>query len=176
MDLRLEDFGVREDDDWSSLVFASVYPGESPFTKDQLMGWEEWGDHIPLGHIFVIQTNREDAVWKLPGGHKRSGETPLQTARRELQGETGLLLDEAAFHYVGKEHRRYPKPHWSCLCTASLTEFELRWLHNHDEGNEGEMPKFFRRGEFDGLVRDGKFLPPHYQWLLGSSLILNLNA
>lgn len=47
-----------------------------------LLVWETWGE----GH------------WNFPKGHPENGETPLETALRELQEETGLVPDEIVSH------------------------------------------------------------------------------
>ncbi|MFB9433591.1 NUDIX domain-containing protein [Streptoalloteichus tenebrarius] len=53
--------------------------------------------------------------WELPGGGLDPGETPADTARREVAEETGILLDhlgpclwvrETRFHYRGRQHHR----------------------------------------------------------------------
>jgi 8-oxo-dGTP pyrophosphatase MutT (NUDIX family) len=50
------------------------------------------------GRLLLLQ--RWDGVWELPGGHAEPGETPWQTARRELAEETGytgsVALDESS--------------------------------------------------------------------------------
>ncbi len=43
---------------------------------------------IPL----IIEPGHVTPQWKIPGGTKKFGETPAQTAIRELEEETGLIV------------------------------------------------------------------------------------
>lgn len=182
----LKDYGLGNITDWASLIFPIVYPGSEPFTHEQLMGWEELKAGSPIGYVFVIDRKFERrgqvSEWKLPAGHRKSkpdepgGEvdrTPLDTAIRELHGETGIQLPSDAFTYVGK----YLHPrgdHWKCLFAAKMTEVDRDWLNNHHKENEGEEPKFFTPDEFYALVRDNKFMREHYEKLVEYVLILPL--
>lgn len=48
-----------------------------------------------LVKVFLIHqiSRRGDVIWTFPKGHGEEGETPLQTAKREVYEETGLCPD-----------------------------------------------------------------------------------
>ncbi len=50
------------------------------------------------GRVALIRTTnlRGDPVWGLPKGHPKPGEDPLDTARREVEEETGLIVEVLA--------------------------------------------------------------------------------
>lgn len=48
-------------------------------------------------------------MWALPGGFMDMDETLIQTARRELQEETGLILDDLSFLHVFDMPDRDPR-------------------------------------------------------------------
>lgn len=163
--------------EWSSLILPRVRR-EVPRIKDN---GEARIDYVPLGNIFVIEPERPNAVWKLPAGHKKEkwrckeGEmpdkTPLDTAVREFEGETGIRLLPEAFTYVGK-WLHWRKNHWKCLFTADLSEADRDWMNENHPENEGEEPKFFTADEWYAVVRSGKFMPEHFKKLLEFALVL----
>jgi ADP-ribose pyrophosphatase YjhB (NUDIX family) len=134
-------------DEWASLVINQVVDA---------------GGTV-LGFIMVMNPNRPYPKWKLAGGHKEAGETPLQTAMRENQGETGLRLPPEAYKEltVGLDWRRRPTGHWSILFLAQVPITDVPLINEHDIGNEGEIVKYFTNEELDSEIRDHGVLSDH---------------
>ncbi len=171
--------GVGPDDNWSAMIFTRVLPGSEPLTRDQLLGWTglSTGQHIPLGHVFIIERHKRDPVWKMPAGHKQENEKPLGTAMRELAGETGIRLPPEAFSYCRKWRREsnYNGQYrwwWDLLFVALMRESDCQWMNQLHDQNEGEEPKYFTTAEFWDLVRTQNFMPKHYRMLADSALVL----
>lgn len=82
------------------------------------------------GRRLLLEKRRKDednyaGLWALPGGHKRRGETFLQTLKREMHEEIGIHIREAS--YIGAFSDIDPTSkklysHHAFLCT--------QW-HNH---------------------------------------------
>ena len=162
--MELRDFNLKGIEQWSSFVFVQVFSSES----------EEGKERIPLGYVFVIDRSfGDEAVWKLPAGHRRNGENPLQTAIRELAGETNISLPQSSFTYihsrlVGRKGAQY----WKFFFTANADwKNDLPWISQNHPENEGEEPKFFTVAEFYELVRNGQFMMDHFNFLEEHNLI-----
>ncbi len=158
---------------WASIIFVRVYSRNTPFNHEESMGWAEPKGDRPDGHVFVIDRAFGDrAQWKMPAGHKGNGDvTPLDTAVRELLGETGIQSLPDAFRYCGKQ-LGYNKDHWRCLFTADITTVDRDWMNNHHPENEGEEPKFFTVEQFWTMQRERKMLKNHYDWLVERGLLI----
>jgi len=61
------------------------------------------------GKLVLIERLHEPFGLALPGGHVDPGETPRQTAIRELEEETGLVLHEVKFLTKRSGKRRDPR-------------------------------------------------------------------
>lgn len=138
-------------DEWASLIINQVVNE----------------DGAVLGYILVQNPNYPNPKWKLAGGHKEDGETPIETARRENQGETGLRLPQEAYTELphGLEWRRYPTPHWSILFLAAVTFADVRLINEHDIGNEGEVVRYFTLEQLKAEIAYNTVLPTHLQKL-----------
>ncbi|WP_374778702.1 NUDIX hydrolase (plasmid) [Streptomyces sp. NBC_01310] len=57
----------------------------------------------PDGHVLLIERDWEpyEGQWALPGGHQDEGETSRMAAARELQEETGVLVDPEQLRAIG---------------------------------------------------------------------------
>lgn len=161
--------GISPFDDWASIICVQVYPNGT-FQKNVQID-EGVLRGLLLGYVFVIEPERNDAKYKMPGGHKQKGENPLETARREMKGETGLLAPDDAICYVNSVWRERPAEHWSVLCLARIEEREVPWMNGNDVENEGEVPKFLTVRAFREMLANQGFLRMHYQRLAEAGLI-----
>lgn len=124
------------------------------------------------GYIFVKELSfKNEAVWKLPGGHSKLLETPLKTARRELREETHLQVPEKYFREIAawEEDRGYGT-HSKHLFLIEIKRQKLAELRHTRQ----EEARFFTADDFYALVREGKFMPEHYKKLIEHGLILPL--
>ena len=106
------------------------------------------------GRVLLIRQYRMAAgrlLWELPAGTIDQGETPLQTARRELTEETG---------YRASSWRKlvacYPSPG---LLTEKMSLFlaqNLRPGPARTEEDERILPRAFSMREALSMVRDGE--------------------
>lgn len=61
------------------------------------------GDYVPL----VIDLSKREPIFKnLPGGTGKEGETPEETASRELMEETGVHVDPETLTLIGKQEKK----------------------------------------------------------------------
>ncbi len=87
---------------------------------------------------WVFCKHRERDTYEFPGGHREAGETILETARRELQEETGAIeytLSPVCVYSVrGKTHVNESEDTetFGMLYTADITSFEKE-LHSEIE-------------------------------------------
>ncbi len=89
-----------------------------------------WG---PAGMVPLVDVGRlrSGPVWKFPGGCAQDGESPLETAKRKLAAETGLILDRAkVFGHVRK--RRIHVLHFFYTVVESFADLK----HRGDGGEE----------------------------------------
>lgn len=82
-----------------------VTPDEFAVVPGDVTGFDGRVEGVAGGAAFLLcrraaTLNRHGGQWALPGGRTDPGETPEQTALRELHEELGVLLDEQ--HVLGR--------------------------------------------------------------------------
>ena len=171
--MQLEDYQLGYVTDWAGFAFIRVLPNPAPKMSED--DETVTRDHIPLGYVFVIDPKfGSGAQYKLPSGHKKGVDaTPLETAAREMLGETGIPVEPKFFRYAGK-WLGWRKDHWRCLFVVDITEKDRDWMNDLDAENEGERPKYFTVEEFYECVRTGDFMRVHYNMLEEHMLVLPL--
>jgi len=72
------------------------------------------------GRVLLVHHGYGRRNWELPGGGSEPGESPDETARRELHEETGLdaTIERLTGVYYETEHERGPFLHFVFRCRA----------------------------------------------------------
>ncbi len=96
---------------------------------------------------WVFCKHKERDTYEVPGGHREAGETILETAKRELQEETGALRFDiqpiCVYSVTGKNKvNQSGEETFGMLFYAEIKEFEIE-LHSEMERVElfSELPE-----------------------------------
>ena len=86
---------------------------------------------------WVLCKHKERDTYEVPGGHREAGENILETAKRELQEETGAVEFEiksiCVYSVTGKTRvNKIGEETFGLLCFAEITEF-AKELHSEME-------------------------------------------
>lgn len=84
---------------------------------------------------YVFCKHRDRDTWEVPGGHRESGETILDTAKRELYEETGaldFLIEPVGVYSVSAAHSLDGQESFGMLFYADIRSFEGE-LHSEIE-------------------------------------------
>jgi len=103
--------------------------------EKELAGCVIWDDH---GRLMLIHRNKPDLKWwELPGGKIDEGESPEETAVRELKEEIGVSVE--VIKVLGHTYFEY---------------YGIRWKYHWFEAriNEGDQPQICEPNNFDGLA------------------------
>ncbi len=83
--------------------------------------------------IMIMNPERDDPKWGLPGGTLEDGETVLGAAVREIKDETGLVLEETDIKLVHPESTGFP--YCPSLCLAVLDQEHFNRHHRTGDEN-----------------------------------------
>ena len=111
--------------------------------------------------LTLLRDDREDIPWPnqwdLPGGGRENNEDPIETAKRELQEEFGLILPEGRIVYHYQSTREAGGViHFFLILWDSLTDDMICF------GTEGQAWQFMNIIEF----LDRHDVVPHHQMRL----------
>lgn len=85
---------------------------------------------VKSGQVEILLIADSKGRWTIPKGHIEEGETPRQTAEREINEETGLVKMES-LDWLGKINFRYRRVNVLVLMTTEI--FLVRALGNTDK-------------------------------------------
>src|SRR3989338_4033024 len=85
--------------------------------------------------------------WKIPGGKSEYGETPPQTAWRELREETGIVVPVESLKLIWQEERSNHTLYCFFVETGMLEELAAR-------GDEGEEIRLFSQDEINRMGQE----------------------
>ena len=82
---------------------------------------------------WVFCKHKERDTYEVPGGHREAGEDIFETAKRELQEETGAIKFEikpiCVYSVTGKNRvNDTGEETFGLLCFAEITEFEKNYI------------------------------------------------
>lgn len=95
----------------------------------------------------------DEILWEIPAGKMDAGETPLHTAIRELEEETGYHSDE--MHYLGK---MYPTCGYSDEVIHLFVAQNLKKAVQHLDENEALELYYFTPEEVYNMLKEGKIV------------------
>lgn len=84
---------------------------------------------------WVFCQHKERDTYEFPGGHRETGESIMETARRELYEETGAIhfaIKPVCYYSVTSPGQFDGKETFGLLCYADIAEFEKE-LHSEIE-------------------------------------------
>lgn len=112
---------------------------------------------------FVIQMNRDDPRYCLPGGNIEPGELPAEAAAREAREETGIPVDAGQLILLSAERRTgsayYP---WLYLGVVEEEDFLKRKRYVYDGAKLLET----RVAGVDQILEMREILPKHREMLV----------
>lgn len=116
------------------------------------------------GCVLLLENKRMDyphATFEIPGGIVEKGETPGQTARRELIEETGYTFNLAK-HYLTLSPSVGYSNEWISVFAALVTKISDTWEFE---------PRFFAREEVKKLIEKGCIIDAQTMAVLGKWLL-----
>ncbi|HEX4808082.1 MAG TPA: NUDIX hydrolase [Bryobacteraceae bacterium] len=120
-------------------------------------------ERVLLVRQFRLPAKRE--LWELPAGRLDPGETPLQTAKRELQEETGYKAKKWVKLVSFWPTPGYVDEKMNLFLAQELTAGNQNLMDDERIQIEWFSRKDFGKMIFDGSIMDGKTFIGYFLWL-----------
>ncbi|MFQ5592156.1 MAG: NUDIX hydrolase [Phycisphaerae bacterium] len=150
-------------------------PGRSPVERDVVVhpGAVVILPVLDDGRIVMIRNHRfavDEELWELPAGTREAGESPSQTAQRELEEETGYRASAVSPMLAFYTSPGILTEYMHAFEATGLTPVGRRPADDESIVCEILEPDTARRMLFDGTVRDAKTIAVLARYFLRSSL------
>ncbi len=94
----------------------------------------------------IIAIQRDDkpglrfaGMWDLPGGGRENTETPVETAKREVFEELGIILNDEDFLYQKEHPAMVEEDSFAYFLAAKVTNAQIENIVFGDEGQEWKL-------------------------------------
>lgn len=124
----------------------------------------------------IIAIQRDDkpglrfaGMWDLPGGGREDTETPIETAKREVREELGMILNDEDFIYQKEYPAMVEKDSVGYFLAAKITDEQVKSIVFGDEGQGWKLttiPDFTNdqdtvphyRGRLEDFVKESSLI------------------
>ena len=110
--------------------------------------------------VLLLQRNDGNNVWEIPGGKRENNEDIVDALKREVQEETGLIINEYKLVYVSPIFENHPvlKPFLNigylclvdeCNVTISNEHLDYKWV------SVEELSSYLDKDIYNDLLNNG---------------------
>jgi 8-oxo-dGTP pyrophosphatase MutT (NUDIX family) len=122
------------------LIYTITIPARRLYKSDKV---RSYGIIEHQEKVLIIKNWIGSGVWSLPGGGSQPGETPVEALKRELNEETGLVIEETSVELIaeGVHTREFGKKRFALfhvpyknkpsVVINYLEIVEHRWIEKH---------------------------------------------
>ena len=116
--------------------------------------------NIKTNKVLLLQRNDGNNVWEIPGGKRENNEDIVNALKREVQEETGLIINEYKIVYVSPIFENHPvlKPFLNIgyLCLVDNSDVVISDEHiDYKWVNVEELANYLDNDIYNDLLTNG---------------------
>ena len=113
-----------------------------------------------MDKVLLLQRNDGNNVWEIPGGKRENNEDIVDALKREVQEETGLIINEYKLVYVNPIFENHPflKPFLNIgyLCFVENSDVVISNEHlNYKWVSVEELSSYLDKDIYNDLLKNG---------------------